>query len=177
MMQPLMPLATAVWLVENTTLTFKQIADFCNMHEMEIQGVADGEIGVNIEGQNPILTGQLSRDNVKACEADENKNLELIEVNIPKTSKKAKNVKYIPIAKRRDKPDAVAWLIKHYPEIPDSKVVKLIGTTKKTIDAIRNRTHANTQSIQPKDPVLLGLCSQIELDNLISEFQPVSKEQ
>ena len=105
MMQPLMPLATAVWLVENTTLTFKQIADFCNMHEMEIQGVDDGEIGVNIEGQKPILTGQLSRDNVKACEADENKNLEWIEVNIPKTSKKAKNVKYIPIAKRRDKPD------------------------------------------------------------------------
>lgn len=170
-----MPLATAVWLVENTTITFRQIADFCMMHEMEVQSIADGEIGNNIEGCNPILTGQLSRANIEECETDPNKSLKLLVLNIPQLSKKNKKVKYIPIAKRRDKPDAVAWLIKHYPDIPDSKVVKLIGTTKKTIEAIRNRTHANTSSIQPKDPVLLGLCSQVELNDLVDKFHKATE--
>lgn len=175
-MQPLMPLATAVWLVDNTTLTFKQIADFCCMHEMEVQGIADGEIGDNIEGQNPILMGQLSQDNIKICEASPTKELELLSLNIPVAAKKTKKVKYIPIAKRRDKPDAVAWIIKQYPDIPDSKIVKLIGTTKKTIDAIRNRTHANIASIQPNDPVFLGLCSQEELNSLVDQFHSKSTE-
>ena len=172
MTQPLMPLATAVWLVENTTLTFEQIANLCNFHEMEVQGIADGEIGTNIEGQNPIFNGQLTAENIKECEANPEKKLNLISIDV-NTTKKVK--KYVPIAKRRDKPDAISWIIKNYPEIPDSKIVKLIGTTKKTIEAIKNRTHANMSSIQPKDPVLLGICNQSDLDALVAKFYPKSE--
>ena len=175
MTQPLMPLATAVWLVENTTLTFQQIAEFCGMHEVEVQGVADDEIGANIQGSNPILIGQLSAENIKECESDPSRKLGLIELKTAKSSSKSKKTKYIPIAKRRDKPDAVAWLVKNYSEIPDNKIVKLIGTTKKTIEAIRSRTHSNIQAIQPKDPVLLGLCSQTELNDLISQFKKTAE--
>ena len=171
MSQPLMPLATAVWLVENTTLTFEQIADYCQMHEMEVQSIADGETGQNIEGHNPILLGQLSEENLNMAQKDSNKKLILIEISTPKVAgKKTKRVKYIPIAKRRDKPDAIAWLVKNHPDIPESKIVKLIGTTKKTIEAIKNRSYANMSQVQAKDPVLLGLCTQIELDELISKF-------
>lgn len=164
-----MPIATAIWLVENTTLTFEQIANFCGMHEMEIQSIADGEIGGNIIGANPITAGQLNADNIKACEADPKKRLNLIEIHQVKPSKK--KVKYIPIAKRRDKPDAIAWLIKNYPDLADSKITKLIGTTKNTIVSIRNRTHSKIQTIQAKDPVLLGLCTQTELDEVVKEFK------
>jgi len=169
MTQPLMPIATAVWLIENTTLTFTQIANFCALHEMEVQGIADGEIGADIEEQNPILFGQLSADNITICEKDKNKQLELITLNLPKNKKKNKK-KYIPIAKRRDKPDAIAWIIKNHPNIPDSKIVKLIGTTSKTINSIKNRDYANFHMLQPKDPVLLGLCTQTELNELIEKF-------
>jgi len=171
MSEPLMPLATAVWLVENTTLTFTQIAEYCCMHEMEVQSIADGETGHNIEGQNPVLLGQLNADNLEEAQKDPNKKLILIEISTPKVAgKKTKKVKYIPIAKRRDKPDAIAWLIKFHPDIPDSKIVKLIGTTKKTIEAIKNRTYANISQLQAKDPVLLGLCTQTELDELVKLY-------
>lgn len=169
MTQPLMPIATAVWLVENTTLTFVQIAKFCSLHEMDIQGIADGEIGADIEGHNPILSGQLLADNITLCEKDKNKQLELITLNLPESKKKNKK-KYIPIAKRRDKPDAIAWIIKNHPNIPDNKIVKLIGTTSKTINSIKNRDYANFHMLQPKDPVLLGLCTQTELNELIEKF-------
>ncbi len=163
-----MPLATAIWLIDNTTLNFVQIAEFCNMHEMEIQSIADGELATNLEGQNPIILGQLSEENIKKAEKDSSVKLELI--NLVGNFKNKQKVKYIPIAKRRDKPDAIAWLVKNYPDLPDSKIVKLIGTTKKTIESIRSRSHANISQIQPKDPVLLGICKQSELDNLIQAF-------
>lgn len=163
-----MPLATAIWLIDNTTLNFSQIAEFCNMHEMEIQSIADGELATNLEGQNPIILGQLSEENIKNAEKDPSIKLELI--NLVGDFKNKQKVKYIPIAKRRDKPDAIAWLVKNYPDLPDSKIVKLIGTTKKTIESIRSRSHANISQIQPKDPVLLGICKQSELDNLIEVF-------
>ncbi|MBL6621241.1 MAG: DUF1013 domain-containing protein [Rickettsiales bacterium] len=168
MSEPLMPLATAIWLIDNTTLNFVQIAEFCNMHEMEIQSIADGELATNLEGQNPIILGQLSEENIKKAEKDSSVKLELI--NLVGNFKNKQKVKYIPIAKRRDKPDAIAWLVKNYPDLPDSKIVKLIGTTKKTIESIRSRSHANISQIQPKDPVLLGICKQSELDNLIQAF-------
>lgn len=168
MSEPLMPLATAIWLIDNTTLNFSQIAEFCNMHEMEIQSIADGELATNLEGQNPIILGQLSEENIKNAEKDPSIKLELI--NLVGDFKNKQKVKYIPIAKRRDKPDAIAWLVKNYPDLPDSKIVKLIGTTKKTIESIRSRSHANISQIQPKDPVLLGICKQSELDNLIEVF-------
>lgn len=172
----LMPLATAVWLVENTSLTFAQIAEFCNMHEMEIQTIADGEAGQNIEGQNPVILGQLSKENLLEAQANPEVKLELLKMQLPKASKKSKKVKYIPIAKRRDKPDAIAWLIRNYPEIPDSKIVKLIGTTKKTIESIKNRTYANMGQLNAKDPVLLGLCSQTELDELLTIFAKTNNQ-
>ena len=176
MKQPLMPIATAVWLVENTTLTFAQIAKFCVLHEMEVQGIADGEIGSDIEGQDPILLGQLSHDNIKLCENDEYQDLQLIELNLPNNKKNNTGKKYIPIAKRRDKPDAIAWLIKNHPNIPESKIVKLIGTTKKTILAIKSKDYTNFHMLQPKDPVLLGLCTQMELNELIEKFTNISEE-
>jgi len=173
MSEPLMPLATAIWLIDNTTLNFAQIAEFCNMHEMEIQSIADGELATNLEGQNPIILGQLSEENIKNAEKDSSVKLELI--NLVGDFKNKQKVKYIPIAKRRDKPDAIAWLVKNYPDLPDSKIVKLIGTTKKTIESIRSRSHANISQIQPKDPVLLGICKQSELDNLIEAFADKAK--
>ena len=176
MTQPLMPIATAVWLVENTTLTFTQISKFCVLHEMEVQGIADGEIGADIEGQDPILLGQLSRENISLYENDSTQELQLIELNLPNNKKNNAGKKYIPIAKRRDKPDAIAWLIKNHPNIPESKIVKLIGTTKKTILAIKNKDYANFHMLQPKDPVLLGLCTQTELNELIEKFTNISEE-
>jgi len=173
MSEPLMPLATAIWLIDNTTLNFSQIAEFCNMHEMEIQSIADGELATNLEGQNPIILGQLSEENIKKAEKDSSVKLQLI--NLVGDFKNKQKVKYIPIAKRRDKPDAIAWLVKNYPDLPDSKIVKLIGTTKKTIESIRSRSHANISQIQPKDPVLLGICKQSELDNLIESFADKAK--
>jgi hypothetical protein len=171
MSNPLMPIATAIWLIDNTSLNFSQIANFCGMHEMEIQSIADGELGTNIEGQNPILLGQVSSDNIKQAEIDSSIELKLINIiDDLGIANREQKLKYIPIAKRRDKPDAIAWIVKFYPEIPDSKIVKLIGTTKNTIESIRSRTHANILQIQAKDPVLLGICKQTELDKLINIY-------
>ncbi len=172
MSRPLMPLATATWLIDNTSLSFSQIADFCNMHEMEIQSIADGELATNLEGQNPVFLGQLTEANIREAEKNPDVKLELLNPTSGYENKKNKQkVKYIPIAKRRDKPDAIAWLVKNYPDIPNNKIVKLIGTTKSTIESIRSRTHSNMMQIQPKDPVLLGLCKQSELDSLLELFK------
>ena len=166
----LMPKATAVWLIENTSLTFDQVADFCGLHPLEVQGIANEDVAKGIRGVDPIAGGFLSREEIAKGEADENyrmKPLEQKRIDIPQIKKRG--ARYTPIARRGDRPDAIYWFLKNHPEIPDSKVVKLIGTTKATIDQVRNRTHWNATNIKPVDPVSLGLCTQIELDKIVSE--------
>jgi hypothetical protein len=166
---PLLPKATAVWLVDNTALTFNQIAEFCGMHPMEVQGIADGEVAGGIIGKDPIVSHQLTREEIERCEQDSKAKLKLqseTEQYI-KSEKKKKKSRYTPVARRQDKPDAIAWILKHCPEATDSQITKLIGTTKKTIEAIRSKTHWNYANLTPRDPVLLGLCSQRDLDFLI----------
>ncbi len=172
---PLMPKATAVWLVENTTLTFEQIGDFCGMHPLEIQGIADGEVATGIMGQNPIEGGELSSEEISKGEKDENYRMvmsahALHHMKLDKAKKKV--ARYTPVARRQDKPEAIAYIIKNYPYIPDSQIIKLIGTTKKTIESIKERTHWNIANIKPKDPVLLGLCMQTNLDAMAKKFRP-----
>ncbi len=163
MTQPLMPKATAVWLIENTALTFEQIGDFCGIHELEVTALANGEIGTGIVGIDPIATGQLTLDEIKRCEKDENASLELI----IKFVEKKKPSKYTPVSKRQDRPNAIAWILKNHPEIEENIIKKLIGTTKATIDAIKNKTHKNTEEIKPHNPVNLGLCSEEDLQKAI----------
>jgi hypothetical protein len=160
-----MPKATAVWLVENTALTFRQIADFAGLHELEVKGVADGDVAQGIKGLDPVTGGQLTREEIEKGEKDPDYRLKLLEpkVNIP-LQKATKGPRYTPVSKRGDRPDAIAWLLRYHPELPDSQIMKLVGTTKTTIAAIRDRTHWNTPNIKPVDPVSLGLCSQIDLD-------------
>jgi len=163
---PLMPKATAVWLVDNTTLTFRQIAEFCGMHELEIAGIADGEVAVGIKGFDPVRNNQVTAEDIKACEADEAKRLTLLERNIAPPEKK-KGPRYTPVSKRQDRPAAIAWLVRYHPELEDSQIAKLVGSTKPTIQSIRNRTHWNAANIQPIDPVALGLCKQVDLDAVV----------
>jgi hypothetical protein len=166
----LMPKATAVWLIENTSLAFDQIADFCGLHHLEVQGIANEDVAKGIRGVDPIAGGFLSREEIAKGEADpayKLKPLEQKRIDIPQVKKKG--ARYTPIARRGDRPDAIHWFLKNHPEIADSKVVKLIGTTKATIDQVRNRTHWNANNIKPVDPVSLGLCTQIELDKVVSE--------
>ena len=160
---PLMPMATAVWLVENTTLTFKQISDFCKLHEVEIQGIADGEVAKGIVGYNPIIAGQLTREEIKLSSNDKNRplNLNINEVEIENSEKKIK--KYIPLSKRQDKPDSALWLIKQHSTLKDSQIAKLVGITKNSATAIRNKSYWNYNNLNPKDPVALNLFSQKEL--------------
>lgn len=169
MNKPLMPKATAVWLVENTTLTFEQIADFCGLHALEIQGIADGEVARGILGVDPVASSQLTLDEIKRCEANQGLRLKMAEgaiKHIVTEKRQKKSGKYTPVARRQDKPDAIAWIIKNCPEISETQIVKLIGTTKSTIEAVRDKSHWNSNNIRPKDPVLLGLCSQTELDRV-----------
>lgn len=177
--KPLMPKATAVWLVDNTTLTFKQIADFCGMHELEVKGIADGEVAKGVMGINPIENGQLKKEELERCMADNNAKLQInISVVYEKASKgKKKTAKYTPVARRQDKPDAIYWLLKNFPDITDSTIGKLIGTTKNTIAAIRDRSHWNMQNIKPRDPVLLGICSQMDLDRTIERLKLEKREE
>lgn len=165
---PLMPKATAVWLIENTTLTFDQIAKFCVMHPLEIQGIADGEVAVGIKPENPVLNGQLTADEIERCQADQKAELRLSEAarKFEEIERKKKS-RYTPVARRQDKPDAIAWLIKNCPNISDSQIIKLLGTTKSTIASVKNKTHWNSANIRPRDPVLLGLCLQLDLDHLL----------
>jgi len=167
MTQPLMPKATAVWLVENTTLSFQQIADFCGLHPLEVQGIADSEVAIGIVGLDPALNGQLTREEILRCEADPAARLKMAKHDIPLPAPRTKGPRYTPVSKRQDKPDAVAWLVRHHPELTDAQISKLIGTTKQTIAAVRDRTHWNSPNLRPRDPVLLGLCSQNDLNNAV----------
>ncbi|PYE88657.1 DUF1013 domain-containing protein [Phyllobacterium leguminum] len=162
--QLLMPKATAVWLVDNTALSFDQIANFCKLHPLEVKAIADGEAAQGIKGLDPVITGQLSREEIARGEKDINYKLKLSEpkVRVPET--KRKGPRYTPLSKRQDRPNAILWLVRNHPELKDAAVSRLIGTTKSTIEQIRNRTHWNSASLQPMDPVTLGLCSQIDLD-------------
>ena len=169
---PLMPKATAIWLVENTSLSFKQIANFCGMHELEIKGIADGEVGAGIKGLNPITNKQLTKEEIERCSNNTGADLQIIVNEVStKTEQSKKKKKYTPLSKRQDRPDAVYWLIRNHPELKDSQVARLVGSTKSTIDAIRNRTHWNMASIRPQDPIGLGLCRQIELDEAIAKAE------
>jgi uncharacterized protein len=166
----LMPKATAVWLIENTSLGFNQIAEFCGLHPLEVQGIANEDVAKGIRGVDPIAGGFLSREEIAKGEADETYKLHVIEqkrIDLPQVKKRG--ARYTPIARRQDRPDAIQWFLKNHPEVPDSKIVKLIGTTKATIEQVRNRTHWNSNQIKPVDPVTIGLCSQIELDAVVSE--------
>jgi hypothetical protein len=164
---PLMPKATAVWLIDNTSLTFKQIAEFCGMHELEIQSIADGEVAHNISGIDPVHAGQLTLSEIERCTKDPSTSLQISHSIADALMVQKKKAKYTPVARRQDKPDAIHWLLKNCPNIEDGQIIKLIGTTKSTIDAIRDRTHWNITNIRPRDPVLLGLCTQTELDRLM----------
>jgi uncharacterized protein len=166
----LMPKATAVWLIENTSLGFNQIAEFCGLHPLEVQGIANEDVAKGIRGVDPIAGGFLSREEIAKGEADETYKLKPLEqkrIDLPQVKKRG--ARYTPIARRQDRPDAIAWFLKNHPEVPDSKVVKLIGTTKATIEQVRNRTHWNSSQIKPVDPVTIGLCSQIELDAVVAD--------
>lgn len=166
----LMPKATAVWLIENTSLAFIQIAEFCGLHPLEVQGIANEDVAKGIRGVDPIAGGFLSREEIAKGEADDSYKLKPLEqkrIDLPQVKKRG--ARYTPIARRQDRPDAIAWFLKNHPEIADSKIVKLIGTTKATIEQVRNRAHWNSNNIKPVDPVSLGLCSQIELDAVVSE--------
>lgn len=169
---PLMPKATAVWLVENTALSFEQIAEFCGMHPLEVQGIADGDVSGGIRGLDPIANGQLTTDEIQRVEKDPKARLAILTTAKQYISKKAKGSRYTPVARRQDKPDAIAWLVKNYPTLSDAKIAKLVGTTKNTIEAVRGKTHWNSGNIKPRDPVLLGLCTQTHLDSAIAGLKP-----
>ena len=168
---PLMPMATAVWLVENTTLTFKQIANFCKLHEVEIQGIADGEVAKGIKAYNPIIAGQLTRDEIELSSKDENRPLEVKnnDIEISNTEKKIK--KYIPLSKRQDKPDSALWLIRQHNILKDSQIAKLVGVTKNSVTTIRNKSYWNYNNLNPKDPVALNLITQKDLINALEKAE------
>ena len=165
---PLMPKATAVWLVDNTGLAFDQIAEFCGLHPLEVQGIADGDVAANMAGQDPVATGQLTREEISRCEKDSSARLALMESDIV-SSRRRKGPRYTPVSRRQDRPDAIAWLVRNHPELTDPQIGKLIGTTKPTISSIRDRSHWNMTNLKPTDPVTLGLCTQIELDEAIQK--------
>jgi hypothetical protein len=166
---PLMPKATAVWLVENTSLSFAQIADFCKLHELEVKSIADGEVAQGIKGMDPVSSGQLTREEIERAQADPAYRLRLSEpkVRLPEI-KRRKGPRYTPVSRRHDRPNAILWLLRNHPELKDSQIMRLVGTTKTTIAAIRDRTHWNANNLQPLDPVTLGLCSQLDLDFEVS---------
>ena len=168
---PLMPMATAAWLVENTTLTFKQIANFCNLHEVEIQGIADGEVAKGIIAYNPIISGQLTREEISLSSNDYNRPLEINSTDIEISSSENKIKKYIPLSKRQDKPDSALWLLKHHPELKDSQIAKLVSITTNSVKAIRNKNYWNYNNLNAKDPVAMSLFSQKDLMEAIEKAQ------
>ena len=168
---PLMPMATAVWLIENTTLTFKQIADFCNMHEVEIQGIADGEVAKEIKAYNPIISGQLSREEIDLSSKDENRPLQIKNTDIEISNSEKKIKKYIPLSKRQDKPDSALWLLKNHNILKDSQIAKLVGITKNSVTSIRNKSYWNFNNLNPKDPVALNLFTQKDLIEAIEKAE------
>ena len=168
---PLMPMATAVWLVENTTLTFKQIATFCNLHEVEVQGIADGEVAKGIMAYNPIISGQLTREEIDFSSKDENRDLKIKNTDIEISSEDKKIKKYIPLSKRQDKPDSALWLIKHHSLLKDSQIAKLVGITKNSVSSIKNKSYWNYNNLNPKDPVAIGLFTQKDLIDAIEKAE------
>ncbi len=176
--QPLMPKATAVWLVDNTSLSFEQIAEFCGLHLLEVKGIADGDVAQGVRGKNPITAGELGRDEISRAEKDSDYRLKLLKskVKIPEIKTK-KRPRYTPVSRRQDRPNAVLWLLRNHGELKDSQIMRLVGTTKPTINQIRDRTHWNSQNLQPQDPVTLGLCSQLDLDGEVDKaIKRVEKE-
>ena len=165
---PLMPKATAVWLVENTALTFEQVADFCGLHPLEVQAIADGEVAVGIVGLDPVANSQVTRAEIQRCEGNPDGRLKLIITDIPQSNSKPKGARYTPVSKRQDRPDAIAWIIKHHPELSDAAISKLIGTTKPTIQAVRDKSHWNATNIKPRNPVTLGMCSEADLEKAVA---------
>lgn len=165
---PLMPKATAVWLIEKTALTFNQIADFCGMHPLEVQAIADGEVAQSIIGYDPVANGQLTQEEITRCEADSNRKLKLSS-NRMQIVRRSKGARYTPISKRNDRPDAIAFLLRNYPQLLDHQIAKLLGTTKDTIAKVRDKQHWNSPNIKPRDPVILGLCSQMDLNSAVAE--------
>lgn len=169
--KPLMPKATAVWLVDNTALTFDQIAAFCQLHPLEVKGIADGDVAAGIKGQDPISSGQLSRDEIKKAEEDSTHKLELLKskIEIPQTATKKRKARYTPTSRRHERPNAIHWLLRNHPELKDAQIIRLTGTTKPTLQQIRDRSHWNSANLVAQDPVALGLCSQIDLDNEVKK--------
>ena len=168
---PLMPMATAVWLVENTTLTFKQIADFCNLHEVEIQGIADGEVAKGIVGYNPIISGQLTKEEIELSSKDQTRSLNINNYNLDISNTNDKVKKYVPLSKRQDKPDSALWLIRQHSILKDSQIAKLVGITKNSVVAIRNKSYWNYNNLNAKDPVAIGLFTQKELQDAIEKAE------
>jgi hypothetical protein len=162
-----MPKATAVWLVENTSLSFEQIADFTGMHELEVKAIADGEVAAGIVGVNPVAGGQLSQEELDRCQADPKGRLKITKTDIPLPKARAKGARYTPVSKRQDRPDAISWLLKHHAELTDAQIARLIGTTKPTISSVRDRTHWNAANIKPQNPVTLGLCTEADLEKAV----------
>jgi len=173
---PLMPKATAVWLIENTALTFQQIGDFCGLHPLEVQGIADGEVAIGIKGLDPVANGVLTQEELERCQADPTARLTLKKSDVPEPVKRTKGPRYTPVAKRQDKPDGIAYLLRHFPELTDAQIGKLLGTTKPTINAIRERSHWNSPNIRPQDPVGLGLCKQIDLDEAVMKARKAGRK-
>ncbi|MEZ0225145.1 MAG: cell cycle transcriptional regulator TrcR [Alphaproteobacteria bacterium] len=171
MAYPLMPKATAAWLVDNTALTFDQIADFCGLHPLEVQALADGEVNSGIMGTNPIINGELTPEEIARCEKNVNAKLKMMKTDLPKPRARTKGPRYTPVTKRAEKPNAVAYLLKKYPELADVQIAKLVGSTKPTVDAIRNKTHPSSNTLKPADPVSLGLCTADELDRAVKKAQ------
>lgn len=165
--RPLMPIATAVWLIDNTSLTFDQIADFCSLHPLQVKGIADGDVGAGVRGINPITTHQLSREEIEKGEADSEYRLKLARPKTIVAEKPRKGPRYTPVSKRQNRPDAIAWMVRNHPEVSDAQIAKLLGTTKTTIQSVRDRSHWNSANLQPRDPVGLGLCTQIDLDAIV----------
>ena len=166
--KPFMPKATAVWLVENTKITFKQIADFCELHELEVKGIADGDVAKGIKAYNPILAGQLTREEIEECSKDNNRSLVLNKKELD-ISVQTKTKNYIPLSKRQDRPNAVFWLIKNHSQLSDGQIAKLVGSTKNTVFLIRNNNYWNSSNLSPKDPVVFNLCSQADIKNAVDK--------
>ena len=168
MTTPLMPKATAVWLIDKTSLTFDQVADFVGMHPLEVQAIADGEVAQGIVGYDPVANSQVTRDEIKRCEADPAARLKMMESKLPQPKMRGKGARYTPVAKRNDRPDGIAFLLRTYPQLSEAQVGKLMGTTKETIQKVRDRSHWNSANIKPRDPVILGLCSQTDLNAMVA---------
>lgn len=165
--RPLMPIATAVWLIDNTSLSFDQIADFCGLHPLQVKGIADGDVGAGVRGIDPITTHQLTREEIEKGQEDDQYRLKLSRPKTIVAEKTRKGPRYTPVSKRQNRPDAIAWMVRNHPEVSDAQIAKLLGTTKTTIQSVRDRSHWNSANLQPRDPVGLGLCTQIDLDAVV----------